>query len=446
MELATKFNGEIINGDAMQMYKGLPIITNKIPEAERNGIPHHLLDFIALHEKPWSVYQFVRESHRVIDEIRARGKLPILVGGTHYYSHALLFKDAILGNDTAPIDKADHSDDESDQQWPILSQPTNEIHSKLEEVDPESAKRWHPKDRRKIQTALRIWLRTGRKASDIYAEQQARRADNAQLATETDPNEETSESAVGLRFPTLLLWLEAEDAVLKERLNKRVDSMLEDGLMAEARLMAQVEVSLKEKGEPVDRTKGIWISIGYKEVEPYLQAETGALDNPTPNKAQILQEAVEAVKAGTRQYAKRQNRYIRVRLADAVADAGQLRQLFLLDSTKLDQWNSMVSQPAEKLASSFLEGDNLPNPVSLSPLAEMMLGRVGNGNNNAQRLARTCEVCNKVLMTDNEWNIHLSSRNHKNTVAAQKRRTRQFEQILESSGAQGPGVSDTGGL
>ena len=432
----------------MQMYKGLPIITNKIPEGERNGIPHHLLDFIALHEKPWKVHQFVKESLRVVDEIRERGKLPILVGGTHYYSHALLFKDAILGREDKDKEEGekeqeqdqsdDDDDDESDHQWPILSRPTNEIFSKLEEVDPESASRWHPKDRRKIQTALRIWLRSGRKASDIYAEQQARRTDSARPSTSSDPNDQISKSETGLRFPTLLLWLEAEDAVLKERLNRRVDSMIEDGLISEARLMAQVEASLNKTDNPVDRTKGIWISIGYKELEPYLQLEeSGTHKNQESNSAQekILHEAIEAVKAGTRQYAKRQNRYIRVRLADALADAGQLRQLFLLDSTKLDQWESMVLQPAERLASSFLEGNDLPDPATLSPLAEKWLGKVGTGNNNAKRLARTCEVCNKVLMTDHEWDGHLSSRGHKNTVAAQKRRMRQLDQPLESASA-----------
>src|SRR5689334_20221731 len=91
VELATRYNGEIINADAMQMYKGLPIITNKLTTEEQRGIPHHLLGSIELHEDPWVVTQFKKEATRIISEIRGRGKLPIVVGGTSYYLDGLLF-------------------------------------------------------------------------------------------------------------------------------------------------------------------------------------------------------------------------------------------------------------------------------------------------------------------------------------------------------------------
>lgn len=97
MDLASRFNGEIINGDAMQMYRGLPIITNQIPVEERNGVPHHLISCVELDEQPWFVGRFRSESLRLIDDIHARGKTPVLVGGTHYYTQAVLFKDQLLG-------------------------------------------------------------------------------------------------------------------------------------------------------------------------------------------------------------------------------------------------------------------------------------------------------------------------------------------------------------
>ncbi|KEF61114.1 uncharacterized protein A1O9_02679 [Exophiala aquamarina CBS 119918] len=387
-------------------------------EIERDGIPHHLIDFIGLEEKPWTVAKFVKESCCIIDQIRSRGKLPILVGGTHYYTHALLFKDATLTVDAARDGKSDASDDDQEKQWPVLSQPTEVILSKLREVDPEMANRWHPHDRRKIQRSLEIWLASGRRASEIYAEQHRHRQ-SAKESREPGILDDTEMNAEGLRFPTLLLWLEAQDSVLKDRLNRRVDAMVQDGLVEEARGLVQLKDKLSKDGIPVDTAKGIWVSIGYKEMEPCLNDQESKAD--ANRQSRMMQEAFESVKAGTRRYAKRQNRYIRIRLADALRDARQLDKLFLLDSTSLDQWESMVSSPSEYLVDSFLQGEQLPTPSSLSPFAKQILETLHGDKNGSQRLARTCEVCQKTLMTDKEWQGHLSSRGHKKVLASQRK-------------------------
>lgn len=408
----------------MQMYKGLPIITNKMPDHERNGIPHHLLDFIGLEEKPWTVTQFVKESSRIIDEIRSRGKLPIVVGGTHYYTHALLFKNATLTEEVGDGGSEHAEAPDSYQNYPILSRPTEEIHAKLQEVDPDMAKRWHPRDRRKIQRSLQIWLQTGRKASDVYAEQQ--KHDSASIDG-AEPNSldhggqnGANEDEQGFRYPTLLLWLEAQDSVLKERLNARVDSMVASGLIDEAASMARLEADLMSKGVPVDKSKGIWVSIGYKEMEPWIERQQASDMDPAKD-SRTLQEAIESVKAGTRRYAKRQTRYIRIRLANALAKAGVLDKLFLFDCSALEQWEAAVEDPANKVVGAFLNGDSLPDPRSVSDLAHRMLP-VPEEQAQPTRLARRCEMCDKVLMTDVEWNRHFLSRGHKNTAAARRRR------------------------
>lgn len=403
----------------MQMYKGLPVITNKMPKTERNGIPHHLIDFIGPEEKPWTVAEFVKESCHVIDQIRSRGKLPIIVGGTHYYTHALLFKNATLTSEVENDGSPDLSDDELEKRWPILSQPTEEILLKLKEVDPDMAARWHPNDRRKIQRSLQIWLTSGRRASEIYADQHQHRH-SAKGDAEPGGLEGSGDDAERLRFPTLLLWLEAQDSVLKERLNSRVDAMVQDGLIEEARGLLQLKDKLSHDGISVDTSKGIWVSIGFKEMEPYLNDQGSKIDSKRYSPK--VQEAFESVKAGTRRYAKRQNRYIRIRLADALKDAEQLDKLFLLDGTSLDQWESLVLAPSTTLVDSFLKGEQLPAPGSLSPLAKHMSEAILDGKNGAQRLARTCEICQKILMTNKEWLGHLSSRGHKKAVASQRKR------------------------
>ncbi|GKT84538.1 tRNA isopentenyltransferase [Colletotrichum tofieldiae] len=175
IELATRFNGEIINADAMQMYKGLPIITNKITPAERRGVPHHLLDHIGLDQPTWVVEDFKREANKVIREIRNRGNLPIVVGGTHYYTNALLFEDTLVGADDEKPRDSDVKLDDDTSSFPILNEPTDVILAKLREVDPVMADRWHPNDRRKISRSLQIYLQHGRPASAIYAEQRQRK-------------------------------------------------------------------------------------------------------------------------------------------------------------------------------------------------------------------------------------------------------------------------------
>jgi tRNA dimethylallyltransferase len=397
----------------MQMYKGLPIITNKILEHEKNGIPHHLLDLVDLRERPWDVQRFVKESSKIIDEIHARGRLPIVVGGTIYYTFSLLFEDALLSptkpdNGGEAVTEADSVDD------PILDASTEEIFAKLKEVDPDMAKKWHPNDRNKIRRSLEIYLKTGRKASEIYAEQR-RPVDNSD-----DVAMASTGRKMNLRYPVLLLWLDAEDFVLKQRLDARVDAMVADGLCDEVVEMAAVEKELKSVGHVVDMTSGIWASIGYKELGTWLEAQQSGEDNKKIERAK--REGIEAVKASTKRYAKRQVRFVRLRLAQALIAAGNLDVLLPLDCTDSTRWESTVEEPAARLVGTFMQGQQLPAPESLSSAAAAILKRFKEGAIPPDRSARKCEVCKKTLMTEKEWQAHLASRVHKNTVAASRRR------------------------
>ncbi|KAF3347104.1 Protein phosphatase inhibitor 2 [Verticillium dahliae VDG2] len=143
VELATRFRGEVVNADAMQLYQGLPVITNKMTTAERRGIPHHLLDHIPLDEPAWIVGDFKRAANKVIREIRSRGNLPIVVGGTHYYTNALLFEDMFVGpgheGQGEPAPAADVVPASDAGRFPILDEPTEVILAKLRDVDPPAA-------------------------------------------------------------------------------------------------------------------------------------------------------------------------------------------------------------------------------------------------------------------------------------------------------------------
>lgn len=244
----------------MQMYRGLPIITNQIPIEERNGIPHHLLSCVDIEAEAWRIGHFKKESLRLIDDIRSRGKLPILVGGTHYYTQAVLFKDQLVG-EGADGEKTFEDVPSTSEKWPILDSSPEVLMEKLKEVDPAMAERWHPKDGRKIRRSLEIYFQTGRKASEIYAEQKALK------------DEAVTKDTSLLRFEnTVIFWVHAEKEVLNARLAARVDTMIEQGLLAEAGKMSDYLQEQHSQGVQVDQTRGVWVSIGFKELAPYFAA------------------------------------------------------------------------------------------------------------------------------------------------------------------------------
>ncbi|RMZ83656.1 hypothetical protein DV738_g986, partial [Chaetothyriales sp. CBS 135597] len=340
VSLARRFNGEIINADAMQMYRGLPVITNKISTDEQEGVRHHMLDFIGLDEPPWTVKRFVAVAKREIEAIRSRGKLPIV-------------------------------------------------------------------------------------ASEWYKEQHE--AEREKTAKDAGASGDGQEGLSGLQHDTLILWLEAEDAVLKERLNARVDAMVAKGLLEEVLELHKEEQRFQHENVAVDKTKGIWQSIGYKELELWATRANlpAAGDNCDREDAlsKSVADGIEGVKAGTRQYAKRQNRYIRNRFASALRQTQALDRLFLIDSTDISRWSETVVPQSEKLVSAFLDGRQLPDAATLSDLAGATFARITKQDDwRSTRVAHHCEICDKTLMGAKEWERHVTSRSHKTIIQSQRKK------------------------
>ncbi|KAJ6151396.1 hypothetical protein N7470_006993 [Penicillium chermesinum] len=423
VDLACRFNGEIINGDAMQMYRGLPIITNQIPVNERNGIPHHLLSCVDFEAEAWRIGQFKREALRLIDDIRSRGKVPILVGGTHYYTQAVLFKDSLVGEGSEDKEESDIPAESasSSEKWPILDDAPEVMMEKLREVDPVMAARWHPKDGRKIRRSLEIFFQTGRRASEIYAEQQA-------LKKETVQNKEGL-----LRFSdTVIFWVHAEKEVLNGRPDSRVDTMIEQGLMAEARKMAAYIDEQHAQGVEVDQTRGVWVSIGFKEMVPYFAAlQKGDMDETELEK--LRKECIELIRIATRQYGVSQVKWIRNKLWQALSEANMTNRLYLLDSSDVSQWQKCVAEPSERLVESILRKEPTPDPKSLSRLAEEVFS-AKEQKARATVLDNTCyfcDVCNKTLAGDEQWKIHLAGRAHKRAIKSAAKQANMAEYIRQ---------------
>jgi tRNA dimethylallyltransferase len=425
----------------MQLYSGLPIITNKITVEERKGIPHHLLGCIGLDEPTWVVGTFVKRALGVIEEIRGRGKLPILVGGTHYYTQSLLFRDRLAeAEEDGEREEGSKKDREEAQgptedlgaKYPILKESTEKLLAKLQEVDPVMAERWHPNDRRKIQRSLEIYLQTGRKASEIYAEQRL-----AQSTSSSSADPSSSEDS-GLRFPTLLFWIHAETETLRARLDSRVDKMLQRGLLDEVRTLHDYAVEHSAQ-QPIDDSRGIWVSIGYKEFSAYTAALASGEANETELQA-LKDEAVERTKIATRQYAKRQTRWIRIKLLQALQAAHATSSLYLLDGTSIADFEAKVLSPAADVTRTFLSGEPMPEPKDMSEAAAEVLTAAAatQGSESAtptpkKWLRQKCELCGVTCVTEKQWEAHARSRAHRRLVS----KKRKLEEEEEGGGGGG---------
>lgn len=259
ISLAKHFGGEIVSADSMQIYKGIHIASAAPDEAEMQGVKHHLLEFLELDEQ-FSVADYVIKARNKIDEIIACGKMPIVVGGTGLYISALLDNTEFAEQKTNP-DLRRRLDDEFEQVG------AEQMLKRLAEFDPESAEKLHVSDKRRIIRCFEIYESTGKTRTELEA-----------LSHKNAPN-----------FEALVLGITYRDRQkLYDRIEKRVDIMLQNGLLEEAKLT--FENSNK---------KGAFQAIGHKELYGYLQGESS------------LEEATALLKQQTRRYAKRQLTWFR---------------------------------------------------------------------------------------------------------------------------------------
>lgn len=401
------------------MYEGLPIATNKLSVEERKSIPHHLLDCIKLEAEPWTVTRFRSQAMGIIQEIRSRGRLPILVGGTHYYTQSIMFKDSLLNEGSLYVPAV-----ELEQRWPILAASSEEMLEELRRVDPVMAATWHPKETRKIRRSLEIWLTSGKRPSDVY-EKKKRQAAATTLSDELNAATNDGETAArsqhvatgtttSLQYDPLILWTHASTSILRSRLDRRVETMLERGLLSEVQFMhqclhSQVSASL------IDQSRGILVAIGYKEFVPYLLAlQDGKAKQKELEK--LKSDAIEKTQIRTRQYAKSQIRWIRTKMISAISYEGIDKGLFILDGSDISKLAADVEAPAYDITAAFLQGRALPDPLTLCPAMADMLSPAGK----QERQLRHCDVCDRTMMTNDAWQDHINSVKHKKTIKAKE--------------------------
>lgn len=241
VELAKKLNGEIINADSTQVYKNMNIATAKVTEEEKEGIPHHLFDIKNI-EDDYTVFDYQKNAREKIKKIISKGKTPILVGGTGLYIKACLY---------------DYQFAESKNINTYNELSNQELYEKLTKLDQNNI--IHMNNRKRMIRALNYIEETGKPFSAI---------------PKTDK----------LLYDTIFIGLTCDRDELYRRINKRVDDMIANGLLDEARTIYESNV----------RTKAVLTPIGYKELFPYFEG------------MQPLDICVDKIKQNSRKYAKRQ--------------------------------------------------------------------------------------------------------------------------------------------
>ena len=261
VSLAEATGGEVINGDAFQVYRGLDIGTAKIAPDEMRGVPHHLFDMLGPGDE-FSVADYQRLVREKIAEIRSRGRLPIITGGTGLYVQSVLY-------DYRFTEQKEDPELRRSLERMLREKGPENLHDMLKKRDPVSAAEIHPNNTRRVMRALEIAALTGK----------------------TKKETEGKDGAAPL-YNHLLVGLELDRSVLYERINRRVDLMVEAGWIEEVR-------SLVDAGFGESQSMK---AIGYREIEAYLG---GGVD---------LEQALELIKRNTRRYAKRQFTYFRNKL------------------------------------------------------------------------------------------------------------------------------------
>ncbi len=247
LELSKTLNGEIVNADAFQIYKELSIGVNKPPKEYFDIVPHHLFSYVSPNE-PYSIKEYQVDARRVINDILKRNKTVIMVGGSGLYIRSALYDYSF--NEASEVDMSEFEkmDNES-------------LHAYLEKIDPEDAKKIHQNNRRRVLRSIQIYLENGASKSELISKQ----------------NHEP------IYQNTYFLMPNFDKDDLYERINQRVDLMMNKGLLNE----------VKDIYKNFNDSQAMQ-AIGYKEFVPYFENKSS------------LEECVEEVKKDTRNYAKRQ--------------------------------------------------------------------------------------------------------------------------------------------
>lgn len=374
---------EIISSDSMQIYKQIDVLSAKATVEEQARVKHHLLDIVDVDDETFNVGVYQKLARSLVEELLKPPSVPILVGGTNFYVEAVIWDDKYNFDISKDVKLSAERQEELDNLDPEA------LHALLAKHDPVRAEKLHPNMRRKVMRSLEIFYATN-KTHTAWMEEQREKNGKCTFA-----------------FPnTCVFWVSCDKEILDERLNKRVDDMVDSGLKDELKA-----VSKFFSKKPMNWERGALQSIGLREfrdwIEHYQQDET--FDDQ-----KIFGEAVELVKTHTRQYSRSQTSWIKNSLSPATL-------IFKMDSSDPSQWYEKVLLPATEIASKFLENS------SCEAVKEYVVDKfqgivevIGPHKTDGETPVTApiwkkypCEFCDRILNGENEWIAHQKAKAHK---------------------------------
>ncbi len=416
IQLAKALGGEVVNADAIQMYKGLDVATAKVTLEEMEGVPHHMLGFLSATDT-FTVRAFRNKALPIIRDISNRGKVPIIVGGTLYYIQSLLWPSLL--DETPTCSSPDATPGEEGKSYvkseqylskgnhPLVISPladpevcaeilrareendTGKLYEIMERIDPKAGQSLHPSDFRKVNAALETYLCTGSARSVLYKRQ--REANTAQE----------------LRFYANIIWLRCQPDEHFKRLGARVNSMMQQGLWEEARdfildheqgisrimegqqqQLQQVQQKQQHQQQDSDdaNLSGIFQAIGYKEFWPAFSkakelgllkgSSTSSIDMKTKSATELEQaidDCAQVLKIKHRQYARKQLQWINKRVLPRNAPVHALDTTLydsLQGTERTEWWEKQVLSPALELCRWFSSQVNVQAPSASATALE----------------------------------------------------------------------------
>ncbi|XP_043702805.1 tRNA dimethylallyltransferase 2 isoform X2 [Telopea speciosissima] len=432
IDLASYFPVEIINADSMQVYRGLEVLTNKVPLYDQKGVPHHLLGTI-MPNVEFTSKDFRDSAIPIINDVLTRDQLPVIVGGTNYYIQALL-SPFLLDDVTEALDEYCLNDIVGEKPLDYKVDLTGDNLSnfnRLKELDPDSANRIHPNDHRKVNHYLSLYAHHSVLPSKLFQGKAAERWGRVD----------------DFRYDCCFICVDASLPVLDQYVEQRVDQMIGAGLLKEVYDIYSPNA---------DYTRGLRQAIGVREFEDFLRVhkmETSysqttdkgfvspagpsstiptyrncdmllenfmAVLNSSDDNPQkfLLKEAIDRVKMNTRRLVRRQKRRLSRLQAFFGWDLHYVDATEALDCSSDESWHKQVVQPAVNIIKSFWSQDR----------SSGLKSETLNGNERQKFVPRDlwtqyiCEACgNRVLRGAHEWEQHKQGRGHRKRIVRLKK-------------------------
>eukprot|EP01083_Nonionella_stella_P223250 795844_1 len=403
---------EIISADSVQVYKGMEICSDAITPEEAQGVPHHLVGFLSPHES-YSVQDFVSCASTVIDDIDKRNKIPIIAGGTLYYSEALLFKtfcsESAIQSKT---NKNESNDVQQHVQNKLNALSDDELWNKLHAVDPVMANFYHKNNHRRIRRSLEVFYETGQCHSEWIKKFGGKWND--------------------LRYDPLIIWLDADINVIDQRINTRLTTMGDKGIFEEIEKLYHYCVDnygYDALGNEDDKSKtntpyiSILHGFGFQAFLPWLRAKYKEKIEDKESLKKIRKECIDKYGMDTRRYARKQRRWLKNRISRPAL----LLPIYRLDTSDKEQWKECVLDVVVKIVQCFLNDKEIDEDIvkrldSVNKLGDIKeMKRSVNVESLTDWKNYECDTCNQVLHGEMEWKTHLKSKKHKKRLRNLKR-------------------------